>query len=53
MNVSMTFFTTTQQFPYPQFVEDLFLQVIDLILPLFFVLSFIYSAGVFVKVGVS
>jgi ATP-binding cassette subfamily A (ABC1) protein 3 len=38
-----------QQFPYPEYREDTFLQIIEFILPLFVILSFIYSAGVFVK----
>ena len=39
-----------QQFPYPPYRRDLFLLIVDFILPLFVILSFIYSAGVFVKV---
>ena len=44
------FFIFFQQFPYPQYRSDTFLQIVDFIFPLFVVLSFIYSAGVFVKV---
>ena len=41
-----------QQFPYPQYHEDIFLQIVAVILPLFLTLTFLYSAGVFVKVHV-
>ncbi|XP_019855200.1 PREDICTED: ATP-binding cassette sub-family A member 3-like [Amphimedon queenslandica] len=38
-----------RQFPYPPYRRDIFLTIVDFILPLFVILSFIYSAGVFVK----
>ena len=39
-----------QQFPQPPYREDLFLSFMSFFLPFLLVLSFLYSAGVFVKV---
>ena len=39
-----------QQFPQPPYREDLFLSLMSFFLPFLLVLSFLYSAGVFVKV---
>ena len=39
-----------RQLPYPQYTVDIFLSIIVNILPLFVVLAYIYSAGIFTKV---
>ena len=39
-----------RQLPYPKYTENLFLSVVGTILPLFVILAYIYSAGVFTKV---
>jgi hypothetical protein len=38
-----------RQLPYPQYTVDVFLTIIITILPLFVILAYIYSAGVFTK----
>ncbi|XP_019857855.1 PREDICTED: ATP-binding cassette sub-family A member 3-like [Amphimedon queenslandica] len=38
-----------RQFPYPQYRQDFFLDFVNVVLPLFMILTFLYSAGVFVK----
>ena len=42
-----------RQLPYPQYIIDVFLTIIATILPLFVILAYIYSAGVFTKVCLS
>lgn len=39
-----------QQFPYPSYKTDIFLQTIGNFLPLLLVMAFLFSAGVLVKV---
>ena len=39
-----------QQFPYPPYTRDTFLQSMGSFLPLLLVMAFLYSAGIFVKV---
>ena len=39
-----------RQLPYPKYTENIFLSIVGTILPLFVILAYIYSAGVFTKV---
>lgn len=39
-----------QQFPYPPYRVDYFLQAVGAFLPLLLVIAFLFSAGIFVKV---
>jgi ATP-binding cassette subfamily A (ABC1) protein 3 len=38
-----------RQLPYPKYTENIFLSIVGTILPLFVILAYIYSAGVFTK----
>ena len=40
-----------QQFPYPPYRVDYFLQAVGAFLPLLLVTAFLFSAGIFVKVS--
>ena len=42
-----------RQLPYPEYTIDIFLSIIVTILPLFVVLAYIYSAGIFTKVCIN
>ena len=42
-----------RQLPYPEYTVDIYLTILTGILPLFVVLAYIYSAGVFTKVYTS
>ena len=39
-----------RQLPYPKYTENIFLSIVGTILPLFVIMAYIYSAGIFTKV---
>lgn len=52
IRLSISFHSTPihQQFPYPPYCVDYFLQAVGAFLPLLLVTAFLFSAGIFVKV---